>query len=745
MNSYPLTIFWLKILAIIAVEVGVVALLFAMVQRWCRTAVWRKTLCQAALVTTLVLAFSELSGAGRGLMAHLLKTTVNPKSSDLLSPALAPSGREGANARLESTDGLQLDARFRSEVMHRLAKNQMGDSILNEGASIALQQAPNSVSPKSSVAYRRLPISDSRATQGLAIILAFGAAFVAGRACLGRLILLLLGARRKSIADRELSSRVRSLAGNFKMSRCVRIVRSTRLVSPIAFGFFRPTIGLPLNFSTRFSAAKQEVMLTHELAHLATHDPIWYFVTDLVAALLWWHPGVWWLRRQLQLSSELAADEASLTKVDGPRVLAECLVEMGGQLTRPVAGQLRVAGFKSDLACRVQQLMQLQGAQWRPISRGRAILARGLAPITAAGIVILCTAWAVPRDLTKGDSMKTMKENWQRTFATIVTLAAMQTPTLVNGQHNPTPAAAAGQPAGAAPAPSAQDTSNPDFARRYAQRYGLAGGTPAANPLAPEGVPGTPPRGGRLEAKLREIVMDEVKFDGLPLSEVMNFLSDESRKRDPEKKGINFLLNPNPPPDQASPNSQVDPATGLPIASPIETVDISSINVKFNLPLRHVTMADVLNAIVKVADRPVTYTVEEYAVIFSLRADGNFMPPRTERLAGTAQQVVRTFHVDTNTFVAGLESAFGIKLETKGKGDPQSRGLRELLTQLNVTLDGNKAIFYNELTGTVMVRVAADDIDVIQAAIETLGGQATGNYISYGAGGVPLPPGYGRR
>ena len=160
-------------------------------------------------------------------------------------------------------------------------------------------------------------------------------------------------------------------------------------------------------------------------------------------------------------------------------------------------------------------------------------------------------------------------------------------------------------------------------------------------------------------------------------------------------------------------------------------------------------MADVLDAIVRVADHPVQYAVEDYAVIFSLRADGNFVH-WAERAVGQVPLAVRTFHVDSNTFVAGLESAFGIKVESKGKGDSQSRkiqsGLRELLAQLNVTLDGNKAIFYNELTGTVMVRVAADDVDVIQAAIETLGGQPTGTYAAgYAPGAVPLPPGYGRR
>src|ERR1035441_4389057 len=43
--------------------------------------------------------------------------------------------------------------------------------------------------------------------------------------------------------------------------------------------------------------------------------------------------------------------------------------------------------------------------------------------------------------------------------------------------------------------------------------------------------------------------------------------------------------------------------------------------VKFNLPLRHVTMKDVLDAIVTVADHPIEYSLEDYAVVFSAKAE----------------------------------------------------------------------------------------------------------------------------
>ena len=75
-------------------------------------------------------------------------------------------------------------------------------------------------------------------------------------------------------------------------------------------------------------------MVAHELAHLAVHDPAWGILADVVVAMFWWHPLVWWARRQLCAANEAVADEASLLIADGPNVLAECLVELGNRLSR---------------------------------------------------------------------------------------------------------------------------------------------------------------------------------------------------------------------------------------------------------------------------------------------------------------------------------------------------------------------------------------------------------------------------
>ena len=150
-------------------------------------------------------------------------------------------------------------------------------------------------------------------------------------------------------------------------------------------------------------------------------------------------------------------------------------------------------------------------------------------------------------------------------------------------------------------------------------------------------------------SKLDRIRLDTVKYDGLPLGEVVINLNEEAKKRDPEKRGINFLVNQNI--DTGGPAAAAAPQLGpdgnpLPVPPP-EQVDMSAIAIKINPALTDIRLADVLDAIVKVADRPIKYSIEDYAVVFSLKA------------RETTPLYVRTFKVDPNTFYQGLQGVGG--------------------------------------------------------------------------------------
>jgi beta-lactamase regulating signal transducer with metallopeptidase domain len=207
-----------------------------------------------------------------------------------------------------------------------------------------------------------------------------------------RLWLGLTASRRSRVADATLLARIENLRRRVGLRR-VRVLAWPGLRSPIAFGTLRPTIALPADFTERFGAGAQDAMIAHELAHLAANDPLWLAVADGVLAVAWWHPAVWWARRQLRAASEASADEASALVPGGRVALAESLVAFGRELAAPgwtrglgVAGD----GLKSQLARRVTALLRPAG-EWRAVRPARRWLARGVT--LAATLTLVALPW----------------------------------------------------------------------------------------------------------------------------------------------------------------------------------------------------------------------------------------------------------------------------------------------------------------------------------------------------------------
>jgi len=180
---------------------------------------------------------------------------------------------------------------------------------------------------------------------------------------------------------------------------------------------------------------------------------------------------------------------------------------------------------------------------------------------------------------------------------------------------------------------------------------------PVPNPYAETTAIHTGPGREAIMTKLQRIKLDSVMYDGLPLSEVVRDLSEKAKLRDPDKKGINFLITanggevsttPGLTPGGAGGATAVDPATGLPMTSGAgaasEPVDISSVNIKINPALVDVPLSYALDAIVQVAEKPIKYSIEDFAVVFSPKG------------AETPQLYMRTFKVDANTFYQGLQA-----------------------------------------------------------------------------------------
>jgi len=113
--------------------------------------------------------------------------------------------------------------------------------------------------------------------------------------------------------------------------------------------------------------------------------------------------------------------------------------------------------------------------------------------------------------------------------------------------------------------------------------------------------------------KLDTIRLDSVTYDRLPLSEVIQAINKEALTRDPDKKGINFILSATADP-QATDAPRIDFATGLPMEG---GADIGTTTIRIVPPQQNITLRQLLDDIVLVADQPIQYSITDFGVLIT--------------------------------------------------------------------------------------------------------------------------------
>jgi TonB family protein len=98
-----------------------------------------------------------------------------------------------------------------------------------------------------------------------------------------------------------------------------------QLGQPVTFGVFKPAVLLPHDFDD-LPPAVQRAVLAHELWHVRRRDWAWVLVEEVVRAVFWFHPGMWWLVSQVQQSREEVVDELSVQLTSSRRGYLEALL-----------------------------------------------------------------------------------------------------------------------------------------------------------------------------------------------------------------------------------------------------------------------------------------------------------------------------------------------------------------------------------------------------------------------------------
>jgi TonB family protein len=163
-------------------------------------------------------------------------------------------------------------------------------------------------------------------------------------------------ARRWAHAQPELDALMQALTRRFGFVRRVRVLVSSRIDTPMLFGWIKPVVLLPAAVALGFPRHQNELILAHELGHLRRYDHLVNLAQALLETLLFYHPVVHWIPREVRNERELCCDELVLQLTSGePREYARTLASL--EELRHVAGSLALAANGGELLERVRRIV----------------------------------------------------------------------------------------------------------------------------------------------------------------------------------------------------------------------------------------------------------------------------------------------------------------------------------------------------------------------------------------------------
>lgn len=152
-------------------------------------------------------------------------------------------------------------------------------------------------------------------------------------------------------------------------------------ISPMVWCGRRPRLLLPGQLWRQLDEVGRRAVIYHELAHLRRRDHLVCYLAIIVGWLYWWHPVVWWARRQLREEADLCCDVWVTSLMPGARrAYATALLEArkytsGFHPADPVAG----LGVSTTRAKRFARRLTM-------------VMSHQLTPkLTFAGVLMACT------------------------------------------------------------------------------------------------------------------------------------------------------------------------------------------------------------------------------------------------------------------------------------------------------------------------------------------------------------------
>ncbi|MFB9842447.1 M56 family metallopeptidase [Mucilaginibacter ginsenosidivorans] len=184
----------------------------------------------------------------------------------------------------------------------------------------------------------------------------------------------------------EVKQKVQQFSEQLGISRAVRLMQSELVKVPVAVGWLKPVILLPVGIVLQLSAEQLESILWHELAHIRRRDYLVNILQGLVETVFFFNPALLWLSSLIRAEREACCDDMVLSRMNRKANYLEALLAFGYEDTS-----------RTSLVMSIGSGSQLRDRLKRMVSQENKRLSIAEKAVLAASLILLSAFTALPK------------------------------------------------------------------------------------------------------------------------------------------------------------------------------------------------------------------------------------------------------------------------------------------------------------------------------------------------------------
>jgi beta-lactamase regulating signal transducer with metallopeptidase domain len=192
-------------------------------------------------------------------------------------------------------------------------------------------------------------------TQWIVLLWFIGVVLCSIRLIAGWRILRSLTRAGTSIVPSDIQQSFNELMERLALTKPVRLLASVRIDTPVAVGWLRPVVLIPISALTGLHENHLRAVFAHELAHIRRHDFLVNLIQRGVESVLFYHPAVWWLSGRIRSEREHCCDDLAVKICGDHSMYAQALMEL--ERVRTAEPELAVSSTGGRLSQRIHRVL----------------------------------------------------------------------------------------------------------------------------------------------------------------------------------------------------------------------------------------------------------------------------------------------------------------------------------------------------------------------------------------------------